>query len=276
MFLALGAQDSHLTPTGKIDFHIQHMLRAWKQNVPLASCVKPVPIQVLKHIAFIVATLPPTSNLLQAMADIIIIAFFFLLCTVEYTDISSTDVTLFTLANVQLFIHHCQLNLSTTSNVELLQALSASLTITHQKNGIENEVLCLGYSGNPFLCPALTLACHMLQLHHDNAPPPTPLDRTFTMSLLPSSLLSSIRLSPSLVWIWGFSVLKFLLVCCMLLGQWLSLYTNIIQLLGLGQWHSDEMVQYLHLTADPITKNFAGCMLHADYRLVPSQLVPWR
>ncbi len=48
--------------------------------------------------------------------------------------------------------------------------------------------------------------------------------------------------------------------------------TNIIQLLG--WWHSDEMFWYLHLTAEPITANIASRMLHADYRLVPSQLVP--
>ncbi len=47
--------------------------------------------------------------------------------------------------------------------------------------------------------------------------------------------------------------------------------TNIIQLLG--WWHSDEMFWYLHLIAKPITKNFASCMLHANYCLVPSQLV---
>ena len=47
---------------------------------------------------------------------------------------------------------------------------------------------------------------------------------------------------------------------------------DIIQLLG--RWRSDEMFRYLHLTADPIMKDFACKMLHADYTLAPSQLVP--
>ena len=48
--------------------------------------------------------------------------------------------------------------------------------------------------------------------------------------------------------------------------------TDMIRLLG--RWRSDEMFRYLHLTADPITKDFAHRMLSADYTLVPGQLVP--
>ena len=47
---------------------------------------------------------------------------------------------------------------------------------------------------------------------------------------------------------------------------------DIIQILGL--WRSDEMFRYLHLSAEPIMKDFASKMLRADYTLAPSQLVP--
>ncbi|KAL7472975.1 hypothetical protein ACHAXS_013354 [Conticribra weissflogii] len=50
--------------------------------------------------------------------------------------------------------------------------------------------------------------------------------------------------------------------------------TNIIQLMG--WWCSNKLLWYLHLTAEPITKNLAICILHADYFLIPSQLVPQR
>ena len=43
--------------------------------------------------------------------------------------------------------------------------------------------------------------------------------------------------------------------------------TDIIQL-------SDEMLRYLHLTAEPIMRNFAQKMLNADYTISPNQLVP--
>ncbi len=163
MFLALGAQDLHLTLTGKIDFRIQCMLAAWKRKDPPVSCVKPIPIQILKRIAFVATKLPPTSNLLQATANMITTAFFFLLCSGEYTDLSSTDATPITL-QMSNILHH-QLDLSAASDAELLEGHSALLTFTHQKNGVENEVLCLGRSGDPFLCPVLALACHTI-MHH--------------------------------------------------------------------------------------------------------------
>ena len=47
---------------------------------------------------------------------------------------------------------------------------------------------------------------------------------------------------------------------------------DIIQILG--RWRSDEMFRYLHLSAEPIMKNFAVKMLNADYIIAPSQLVP--
>ncbi len=105
MFLALGAQDLHLTLTGKIDFCIQCMLAAWKRKDPPVSCVKPIPIQILKRIAFVATKLPPTSNLLQATANMITTAFFFLLCSGEYTDLSSTDATPITL-QMSNILHH--------------------------------------------------------------------------------------------------------------------------------------------------------------------------
>ena len=47
---------------------------------------------------------------------------------------------------------------------------------------------------------------------------------------------------------------------------------NIIQILG--RWRSDEMLRYLHLTAEPFMKKFAKKILHANYTLAPFQLVP--
>ena len=47
---------------------------------------------------------------------------------------------------------------------------------------------------------------------------------------------------------------------------------DIIQILG--RWRSDEMFRYLHLTAEPVMRNFARKMLAADYTLAPHQLVP--
>ena len=47
---------------------------------------------------------------------------------------------------------------------------------------------------------------------------------------------------------------------------------DIIQILGL--WRSDEMFRYLHLSTEPITKDFTAKMLNADYTMAPLQLMP--
>ena len=47
--------------------------------------------------------------------------------------------------------------------------------------------------------------------------------------------------------------------------------TNGIQILS--QWRSNEMYRNLHLTAEPIMKQFAAKMPNTDYTLAPSQLV---
>ncbi len=241
------------------------MLAALKQTDPPASHIKTIPIEVLKHIAFVAENLLPTSDLLQATADMIIIAFFFLLCLGEYTDSSSTDATLFILTNVQLFIHHCRLDLYTASRAELLQACSASFVFTCQKNGIKNKVLHLGQSGNPFLCHVLALVHGVLHLHHHNAPTTTPLAHAFT-SFGPQGITSSFITSQlcQAVTILGMD-LGFLpsevSTCSLHAARAMALIvanidTNIIQLMG--QWHSDEMFWYLHLSAEPITK-IKGC-----------------
>ena len=48
--------------------------------------------------------------------------------------------------------------------------------------------------------------------------------------------------------------------------------TNIIQILG--QWRSNEMFCYFHLTDEPIMNQFSAKILNADYEFETSQLVP--
>ncbi len=107
---------------------IQCILVAWKQKDLPASCIKPIPIQVLKHIAFMVTNLPPNSELLHAAANMMINAWFSLLCQGKYKDSNVTNATPFNLVN-------CKLDLQTASNAELLNVCSALLTFTGQKMG---------------------------------------------------------------------------------------------------------------------------------------------
>ena len=48
-----------------------------------------------------------------------------------------------------------------------------------QKNGVRGEVIGLGLSGDPVLCPVLTLVCIIISLRLANASPLTPLPSVF-------------------------------------------------------------------------------------------------
>ena len=48
---------------------------------------------------------------------------------------------------------------------------------------------------------------------------------------------------------------------------------DIIQILG--RWRLDKMFRYLHLSAEPIMKDFAAKMLNTGYIMAPLQLVPF-
>lgn len=82
------------------------------------------------------ATATATTNpFLIAVANMIAIAFFFLLRPSKYTGNKSKS-TPFTLADIQLFQGPVRLDLFSASNTALLAATFASLTFTTQKNGV--------------------------------------------------------------------------------------------------------------------------------------------
>ena len=81
-----------MTSTGKIDGRLQLQFRCYSRQDPPPSRVNPIPVQVLRRIACVAAASRDPE--LQAVTDMIIIAFFFLLCPGEYTGTKS-DSSLF-------------------------------------------------------------------------------------------------------------------------------------------------------------------------------------
>ena len=178
-FLSVGADDPRLNSAGKIDFRLQRMIAAWKRKDPPSKRVKPIPVQVLRRIAYVASHLDESSETLKGTADMIFLAFFYLLRPGEYTDAPS-DTVPFTFNDVTLAIGAMRLNLLTASDEQLLAASTGSLTFTKQKNGVENEVIRLGRSGDPIICPVKSLARRIIHLRNNNAAPHTPLGRVFT------------------------------------------------------------------------------------------------
>ena len=73
----LVAKEPWMTSTGKIDVRLQLQFQCYSRQDPPPSRVKPIPVQVLRRMACMAAAF--NDQELQAVADMIIIAFFFLL-----------------------------------------------------------------------------------------------------------------------------------------------------------------------------------------------------
>jgi hypothetical protein len=275
----VGADDPRLNSAHKIDFRLQRTLKAWKSTDPAPDRVKPIPITVIRRIATLAQTTHASDTAFCATADMIVIAFFFLLRPGEYTDNPNNP---FRLADVQLFIGDTRIDLTTAPFEQIQQARFASLTFTNQKNGVRGEVIGLARSGDPYLCPVLSIIRRVLYLRRHSAPSNTPLARVFggTSTVTAAAITTCIRdavthLGPQL----GFLPSDVSARCLRAAGATALLLANVdpdvIRLIG--HWRSDEMLRYLHVQAYPLMKHYAQKMLSVGmYTLIPNHLVPQR
>ena len=156
------------------------MIAYWKKQDPPPNRVKPVPIRVIRNLLFIAMNSPdPHTN---AIADMIVIAFFFLLRPGEYTA-SPSDTQPFDFQSVQLFLGPTRLNIDTATDAQLNCATFASLTFDNQKNGVRGEVIGLGLSGDPTLCPVKAITRRIIHLRQHRASPTNPLSMLFQLTL---------------------------------------------------------------------------------------------
>ena len=93
-FLAMGSADPRLDEGNKVDFRLQRQLKSYSKDDPPPNRVKPVPVPVLRRIMVVADSAP--CPVIKCTADMICIAFFFLLRPGEYA-ISSSDSDPFTL-----------------------------------------------------------------------------------------------------------------------------------------------------------------------------------
>ena len=154
-FSGVGAPDPRLTTLGHVDHRLKRMLQSFQKQDPPPHRVKPLPLPIIQHIA---ATAHASTDVaLQAIADMIILAFFFLLRPGEYTG-TSNDAQPFRLCDIALSVGNTKLDLSSASDSSLFGATFVTLEFTTQKNGVRGEVIGLGRSGDPLCCPVLAAA----------------------------------------------------------------------------------------------------------------------
>merc|ERR1712155_209081 len=110
------------------------------------------------------------------MADLIVIAFFFLLRLGEYcADTGAEDTCMFKFKDAQLFYYGRRLDLTAAPDAALLHATSAALTIEYQKNGHPLEVIGHKSNSEPFFNPTKAIARCIIRLRNNAAAPNTPL-----------------------------------------------------------------------------------------------------
>ncbi len=286
MFASLGTKDIRKDSLGAIDFRLQRQLRSYGKDDPAPDRVKPIPIQVLFHALGIVAH-TPGNPAIAATADMAVIAFFFLLRPGEYTGrTNSRQTTPFTLADVQLFLGSRRLDLATATPAELSGSTAASLTFTTQKSGVRGEIVNHGRSGSPMCCPTRAIARRVIHLRAHHAPGHTPLATYFlpldnhplghpvTAANISDLLRTSVRaLGPTLGLLPQDVSARSLRAGGAMALLCANVDSNVIRLLG--RWHSDVMLRYLHIQAQPIMRHFASKMLSGgNYSLQPGQDVP--
>lgn len=278
----MGSSDLRLNSTGKIDFRLQRQISCYKKQDPPPNRVKPIPVPILMSI---MATALATGEVfLIAVADMIAIAFFFLLRPGEYTGLHS-DTTPFRLCDVQLFHGpNVRLDLATASDASLLSATFATLEFTTQKSGVRGEVIGLAHSGNPQFSPTICLARRVQHLRAHNAPPETPLASvwdTQTQTFKPvraADITDSLRMTCNLVGTqFGFLAKDISARSLRAAGAMALLCahvdTDLIRLIG--RWRSDAMLRYLHVQAEPVMRDFSARMLnHGAFTLLPNSDVP--
>ena len=116
-----------MTTQGAIDFRIRRQLQAYSKQDPPPHRVKPIPVSVIRHVLQ-AATLGNAAST-KAIADMICIAFFFLMRPGEYT-VSPSESTPFCLQDVQLFLGKRRLLLYLCTIIDLINTTFVTFTFT--------------------------------------------------------------------------------------------------------------------------------------------------
>jgi hypothetical protein len=278
-FATLGATDPRLNSLGQMDFRLKRTWTAWgKQDSP-PNRVKPIPVSVLHQVMQIANNSPAGCHFMRAVADMVSLAFFFLLRPGEYTG-NKSDTTPFRALDVVLYRSQDDpLDLRSCSEADMLNAVFCTLEFTSQKNGVRGEVIGLAPSGHPLLCPCRALARRIIHFRRFNIAFDKPIASFFTGKLVhvkPADITSTLRnavalfdshrlgFRPADVSARSMRAAGAMALLCA------NVDSNVIRLLG--RWRSDEMLRYLHVQARPLMKEFAPKMLAGDFTLMPNHL----
>ena len=220
---------------------------------------------------------------LQAVTDIIIISFFFLLRPGEYTGTKS-DSSPFRLSDVTFSFVRMLFETATATDNQLAAAIILILVFATQKNGVRCEKIGHGATGDPLLCPKEALRRRLAHLQQHGAPKDTPLARFKThrgrctnvsRTMITSHLKATFKILAGTHL--GFTYKDVSARSLRAAGTMALLCsgvdTDIISLIGC--WRSEKILRYLHVQAEPIMRVYSKFMIsHGNYNLLPHNEVP--
>ena len=286
-FTVLGADDPRHASDGKIDFRLKRQFRSYKKEDRPSIQVKPLPICIIMAIVAHSAR-PSTSAHAKSLANLVCIAFFFLLRPGEYTG-TVTDDQAFSLDDITLYVHSRRLSNQHSTDEELLSATNLTLTFTTQKNMNNGQTIAHARSGHPMCCPVLAtvrqllMHRHAFRLHGRAYKGSTKLASIYSptgknVPLRASDFTTTIRLfAATKRTVTGVNPSEYS-ARSLRAGGAMALMAgkcddNIIKLLG--RWRSDAMMDYLHEQSLPIFKRLAGVMYNnGHHSFLPSETVP--
>jgi hypothetical protein len=276
----LGAPDPRRDTFGGIDFRIQRQIKSYHKVDDPPRRVKPIPITIIVYIMSSAFGRERNEEDL-AIADVIAIAFFFLLRPGEYTGTTADD-TPFRLEDVALYIRDRRLDVMTASFVEIDAATSVSYKFTTQKNGTRDEKLVQGLSGDSKCCP-VTATARRIKYHRSKHSKQTVSIASYyrahrRTNIRAKDITDTLRHAMTMNYHRTGIHASEISARSLRAGGAMAMMCSKIDLNNIrmmGRWHSDAMMRYLHVQAQPIIERYAAKMFNnGTYTFQPDETVP--
>jgi hypothetical protein len=263
----LGAPDPRKENCGAIYFRIQRQIKSYHKVDDPPLRVKPIPVTIILYIlaqAFSVAR----NDEYLAIVDMIAIAFFFLLSPGKYTG-TTVDDTPFRLEDVALYICDRRLGVLTASTAELDAATSVSYKFTTQKNGTRDEKIVQGLSGDSKCCPVKATA-RIIKYHRaKNSKKTVPIASYYRAhrrtAIKAKYITDTLRHAMTMNYHrTGIHATEVSARSIRAGGAMAMMYSEIDMnnIRMMVRWHSDAMMRYLHVQAQPTIERYAAKMFN--------------
>jgi hypothetical protein len=275
----LGTRDPRLTANGKRDIRLSRQSAYWRRHEDPPTRVKPIPVPILIDAVDQALTLTgPAAQAIRACADMVCLAYYFILRPGEYVVASGELSSPFRLADVELFVGQRRLDTRLCTDADVEAATFLMLTFTNQKNSVRGEKIGHGRSGHARFCPVLAATRRVLHLRQHQAPDITPLyafyirgrlQHVYSRAVTPflrrsvAATGNAFGIRPEDIEARSLRASGAMALLCARVD------TDLIRLIG--RWRSDAMLRYLHVQAVPIMTPMAGHMLAGGaYTLQPA------